>query len=94
MHHRILATILSHEYGIAVRSGCFCAHPYITKLLDVSKKDLKKLIKSGDAPRPGMVRISFGLYNTAEEVETLIKALIHITDNKAYYLEKYKFALE
>jgi selenocysteine lyase/cysteine desulfurase len=94
MHHRIIATILSHEYGIAVRSGCFCAHPYITKLLDMSKKDLKKLIKFGDGPRPGMVRISFGLYNTTEEVEVLIKALIHITDHRAYYLEKYQFALE
>ncbi len=92
MHHRIIATILSHEYGIAVRSGCFCAQPYVTKLLDISKKELKKRIKYDDTPRPGMIRISFGLYNNTEEVEILIKALINITDHMAYYLEKYKFA--
>ena len=92
MHHRIVATILSNEFGIAVRSGCFCAQPYVTKLLDVPKKEIIKHIRYGDIPRPGMVRISFGLYNNTEEVEILIKALIHITNNKAYYLEKYKSA--
>jgi selenocysteine lyase/cysteine desulfurase len=92
MHHRIVATILSNEYGIAVRSGCFCAQPYVTKLLDVSKKEQLRHLRNSDLPRPGMVRVSFGLYNTKEEVEVLIKALIHITDHKAYYLDKYKSA--
>jgi selenocysteine lyase/cysteine desulfurase len=92
MHHRIVATILSNEHGIAVRSGCFCAQPYVTKLLDISKKEQLRHMRNSDLPRPGMVRISFGLYNTKEEVEVLIKALIHITDNKAYYLDKYKSA--
>jgi selenocysteine lyase/cysteine desulfurase len=64
----------------------------VAKLMDISKKELMRHIRHGDVPRPGMVRISFGLYNTVEEVEILINALIHITDNKAYYLEKYKFA--
>jgi len=92
MHHRVLATILSHEYGIAVRSGCFCAQPYVAKLLDLTKKDIKRRLKYDDLPRPGLVRISFGLYNTKEEVDVLIKALLHITEHKEYYISKYKHA--
>jgi len=92
LHHRIVATILSYEYGIAVRSGCFCAQPYVQKILNVSKKEIKRRIKFDDLPHPGMVRISFGLYNTQEEVDVLIKALLHISGNKTYYLDKYKFA--
>jgi selenocysteine lyase/cysteine desulfurase len=94
IHHRIVATILSNEFGIAVRSGCFCAQPYVSKLLDISKKEIKKRIKYDEFTRPGMIRVSFGLYNTKEEVEVLIKALIHITDNKKYYINEYKYAEE
>lgn len=92
MHHKIVATILSNEYGIAVRSGCFCAQPYVSKLLKLTKKDIRRRLKYDDLPRPGMVRLSFGLYNTKDEVEILIRALLHITDNKDYYIEKYKYA--
>lgn len=92
MHHKIVATILSNEYGIAVRSGCFCAQPYVSKLLKLTKKDIRRRLKYDDLPRPGMVRLSFGLYNTKEEVEILIRALLHITDNKDSYIEKYRYA--
>src|SRR5205823_4896543 len=33
--HHLLAEILSAEYGVGVRSGCFCAHPLVMKLLCV-----------------------------------------------------------
>lgn len=92
MYHKVVATILSNEFGIAVRSGCFCAQPYVQKLLDVPRKDIKKHIKHESALRPGMVRISFGLYNTIDEIEVLVKALIQIASNKAHYNSKYKFA--
>ena len=36
MHHALVASVLSAEYAIGVRHGCFCAHPYITHLLGVS----------------------------------------------------------
>ena len=32
--HPMVASILSYESGIAVRHGCFCAHPLIKKLLN------------------------------------------------------------
>src|SRR5581483_9025373 len=34
--HGLVAAILGTEWGIGVRSGCFCAHPYITRLLGMN----------------------------------------------------------
>jgi selenocysteine lyase/cysteine desulfurase len=90
MDHRIAATILAQEFGIAVRNGCFCAQPYVQKLLDVSRKDIRKRIKYGDMPHPGLVRISFGIYNTTEEVDILVRALIQISGKSSFYLDKYR----
>ena len=94
MHHRVVATILSQEYGIAVRSGCFCAQPYVQKLLDIPRKEVRRRLKNDDLPHPGMVRMSLGLYNTKAEIEVLIKALLQISGNKEYYNKKYEYAIE
>ncbi|QUH19792.1 aminotransferase class V-fold PLP-dependent enzyme [Alkaliphilus sp. B6464] len=90
LHHSIVANILSHEFGIAVRNGCFCAQPYIQRLLNISPEDTKKYIGNSHLPIPGMVRISLGIYNTIEEINTLVKALYHISLNRKFYFEKYK----
>ena len=31
---RLIAAVLGYEHGVGVRSGCFCAHPYIAHLLE------------------------------------------------------------
>jgi cysteine desulfurase / selenocysteine lyase len=89
MHHSIAAEILAREAGIGVRTGCFCAHPYIQKLLKLSKEDIEKLSTSTDIPRPGMVRISFGIYYGTNEIDYFINTLISIIKNKEYFIEKY-----
>ncbi len=33
VHHALVAARLSAEHGIGVRHGCFCAHPYLLRLL-------------------------------------------------------------
>jgi cysteine desulfurase/selenocysteine lyase len=75
----LVAAILSTEYGIGVRNGCFCAHPYVTHLLNVSSAGLEKFrqeVLSGDRRHmPGVVRVSFGIYNSHDEVDILINAL-------------------
>lgn len=89
IHHDLVAKILSYEAGISVRNGLFCAHPYVEKLLDLSNKDLEYYHHNHDVPLPGMVRISFGLYNNYCEIDRLIKILNKIAKNKNYYKEKY-----
>ncbi|SHK30401.1 aminotransferase class V-fold PLP-dependent enzyme [Tepidibacter formicigenes] len=88
--HELVAKILSCEGGIAVRNGCFCAQPYIQQLLNISKEEIEKRIIDSNLPHPGMVRISFGLYNDYKEIDILIKMLNKIVKNKEYYIEKYK----
>lgn len=90
MYHLTVATILSHEYGIAVRNGCFCAHPYVTKLLDISKKEIKNFTRHPNLPRPGLVRISLGLYNTYDEIDILANALNYISKHITEYNKKYR----
>lgn len=88
--HELAAAILSYEGGIAVRNGCFCAQPYVQKLLGISAEEVEKRIKDSSFPHPGMVRLSFGLYNTYEEINTLVYILHSIIRNKKFYIEKYE----
>jgi selenocysteine lyase/cysteine desulfurase len=90
MTDEMVATILSCESGIAVRNGCFCAHPYVKKLLNISNKVMIRRIKNPNQPHPGLVRASFGLYNTCEEVDIFIKMINQILVNKKSFLKKYR----
>ena len=80
--HGELAAILGHEWGIGVRNGCFCAQPYVRELLGISNKQMRNTIKklaTGDhATVPGMIRASFGVYNTLDEVDFFTEALTRI----------------
>lgn len=82
LSHFLVAAVLGYEFGIGVRSGCFCAHPYIMRLLGLDRQgaqEARRRVLSGDKRQlPGLVRVSFGLYNTTEEVDRLIEALEQI----------------
>jgi len=82
LSHFLVAAVLGTEYGIGVRNGCFCAHPYLMQLLGLSAAEAKRVraeVAGGDRhAMPGMVRVSFGSYNTTEEIDVLVDALQHI----------------
>jgi len=95
--HALVAAILSYEGAIGVRAGCFCAQPYVKSILQVSDEEakaLEKQILSRDRSNaPGAVRISFGLYNTKDEIDRLIEMLTKIAFgdyNRDYVLNKEK----
>jgi len=90
INHNLLAEILSREAGIAVRNGLFCAHPYVEKLLNLSREDLDYFHNNHDVTIPGLVRISLGLYNNYHEIDILLNFLDRIVNNKNYYKQKYK----
>jgi selenocysteine lyase/cysteine desulfurase len=79
VHYHLVAAVLSYEYGIAVRAGCFCAHPLIKHLLQVppeSERELEASIQGGDRRFiPGAVRVSIGLHNTPEDIDRFLDAL-------------------
>jgi cysteine desulfurase/selenocysteine lyase len=91
--HALVSAILGYEFGIGVRHGCFCAHPYLLCLLGVSQAEAEKVrdqIRNHDKRSvPGMVRISFGLYNTTHEIDALLEALNKIAqgDFKGEYTQ-------
>ncbi len=80
--HFLVAAILGHEFGIGVRSGCFCAHPYILHLLKLTPSQahaVRNRMLAGDrTDMPGTIRLSFGLYNSLAEVDALVDALTRI----------------
>lgn len=92
--HQMVASALAAEAGISVRNGCFCAQPYVQKLLNVSHKEVKRRIKNPALAHPGLVRLSFGLYNTFNEIDILAEQLDRIARNKAAYLKKYEYVME
>jgi selenocysteine lyase/cysteine desulfurase len=77
--HILVASVLNAEFGIAVRNGSFCAQPYLARLLGLSEADVARAhaeLRAGDRRHlPGLVRASFGMYNTVEEVDALAEAL-------------------
>jgi selenocysteine lyase/cysteine desulfurase len=81
--HFKAAAVLGYEFGIGVRSGCFCAHPYILHLLGLSPgeaAEVRRRMLAGDkSEMPGLIRASFGLYNTTDEVDILVEALNRIS---------------
>lgn len=86
LYHEDVAEALSNHWGIGVRSGCFCAHPYVEKLLNVPKNEIEHMVRHPDNPKKGIVRVSFGLYNSFKEIDIFINALKYIVKNK----EKFK----
>lgn len=86
IHHAKVAEILSSTAGIAVRTGCFCAQPYVQKLLNASNNDVLKFMRTPKQKRPGMIRASFGLYNNLSEIDYLMEVLEHIISKKRFYI--------
>jgi selenocysteine lyase/cysteine desulfurase len=79
MHHALVAARLSAEFGIGVRHGCFCAHPYLLRLLGVGPAgvaEARAAVQRGDRRGiPGAVRASCGLGTSSDDVGALLDAL-------------------
>ena len=82
--HALVAARLSAEWGVGVRHGCFCAHPYLVRLLGLSAAEVdlyREQVRAGDHRRmPGAVRASCGISSTEADVDTLLDAVAQITD--------------
>ena len=71
----LVAEQLSQHYGIATRRGAFCANPYVWRLYGLTDEEVRNFAECSDVNTPGMIRVSFGIYNTEEEVDYLLKVL-------------------
>ena len=80
--HGKAAAILGFEGGVGVRNGCFCAHPYVLNLLHISDEDFlahrDRAVDGDRADLPGVMRASFGCYNTEADLDWLVEMLERI----------------
>jgi cysteine desulfurase/selenocysteine lyase len=93
--HALTAAILNYEWAVGTRNGCFCAHPYVKAIMHVNEHDAKimeaEILRRDRSHLPGTVRISFGIYNTTDEIDILCDALQAIAMGKyqdGYLLNK------
>lgn len=86
IHHSLMAARLSVEYAVGVRDGCFCAHPYLTRLLGLTPAEVDVLradVLRNDRRRiPGAVRASAGISTTGDDVDALLDAVAEIASGK------------
>jgi selenocysteine lyase/cysteine desulfurase len=79
MFSNVTAKKLAEKGGIGVRYGCHCAHLMIKRLLKVppllERFQNLMLTLFPKISLPGVVRVSLGIGNTEEEVDTLIHVL-------------------
>ncbi len=86
VHHALVAARLSAEYAIGVRHGCFCAHPYLLRLLELSADGIaayrRDVLSHDRRSVPGAVRASAGLSTSVGDIGTLVAAVADIASGQ------------
>ncbi len=80
LDHGLVAAALNDYFGVAVRNDCFCAHPYVREMLkpELWEIDLDAQSEADLAEiemRKGMVRASFGLYTSEDDLGALLAGI-------------------
>ena len=88
-----LATRLRDQGAAATRRGAFCAHTYVWRLMGIDEETRKTLVNCNDWNTPGMIRISFGVYNTEEEVDQFLEILDELLPITAATQDEYEYGV-
>lgn len=82
MYHHDIADILAKKKGISVRHGWFCAHPYCRRLMNIGEDKAKEFLENPTKKMLGMIRVSFALYNSIDEIDIFLNVLEDISLGK------------
>ncbi|HET9051712.1 MAG TPA: aminotransferase class V-fold PLP-dependent enzyme, partial [Candidatus Dormibacteraeota bacterium] len=86
VHHALVAARLSAEFAIGVRHGCFCAHPYLMRLLDLSDQEIaayrRAVLDHDRRDIPGAVRASAGLSTAPADIDRLLEGVASIASGR------------
>lgn len=93
--HAFTAAVLNDYFNVAVRNECFCAHPYVREMVMMSLEGVAEKLSNQELERlaeqhRGMVRASFGVYSTPEDVDALVAALREIAARRDELLPLYE----
>src|ERR687898_1524340 len=84
--HALVAARLSAEHGIGIRHGCFCAHPYLVRLLGLGPDEIARhwdAVRHGDRrDMPGAIRASAGLSTSIDDIDRLVSAVADIASGR------------
>jgi cysteine desulfurase / selenocysteine lyase len=88
----LTAAVLSEEGAVAVRNGRFCAHIYMSRLLETHHRVVDASMRMGEGPptlqHTGAVRASIGLYNDETDVERLLEFVKRVRER--HWVGRYK----
>jgi|SRR5579872_843385 len=83
--HALVAARLSAEHAIGVRHGCFCAHPYLMRLLALGPSEIasyRQAVRAGDRRNiPGAVRASCGINTTTADIDRFLSAVAAVASS-------------
>ena len=94
LHYDLAVRMLNDYFGIQARGGCSCAGTYGHYLLNIDKKQSKRitdLIDNGDtSEKPGWVRLSLHPTMTEQEVRYIAKSIKKLVLNHKQWSKNYK----
>lgn len=88
----VLAMRLAKSYGVATRRGAFCAHPYVWRLMGIREDQLQGFVDCEDVNTAGMIRASFGIYNTEAEVDEFLRIMPEAMEKAKEDMQRYSRA--
>jgi selenocysteine lyase/cysteine desulfurase len=98
LHSHFVAALLNDLFGIQVRSGCFCAGPYIHRLYPIDHEWSSWMERQSAAGNLGaklsLVRLSFNYFTGEEVFEYVLDAVHFLADEGWKLLPLYRFEPE
>jgi len=90
IEHGLVTAILNDYHNVALRSGCFCAQPYVRELLQHDIWNMDCDDEQAIMLRLGMVRASFGIYSCVDDIDSLVAGIEDVQRNEAKYRKLYR----
>ncbi|HSK17172.1 MAG TPA: aminotransferase class V-fold PLP-dependent enzyme [Gaiellaceae bacterium] len=98
LHPGFVVAILGDLFGIQARGGCFCAAPYLHRLLELdpetSAAHEAEVLRGRAGIKLGLVRLSFPYYLSEAVFQYLVGAVLFLADHGWKLLPLYRFDLE
>ena len=95
LHPNFVVALLDDLFGIQARSGCFCAGPYIHRLVDfdleTSAAHKAEVLRGRLGIKLGFVRLSFKYFMSERVFQYLVEAIDFLADHAWKLLPLYSF---
>jgi selenocysteine lyase/cysteine desulfurase len=95
LHPNFVVALLNDLFGIQARSGCFCAGPYVHRLVDfdleISAAHEAEATRGNLGIKLGFVRLSFSYFISETVFDYLVAAVNFVADHGWKLLPLYRF---